>query len=495
MASPSPPPHANTTDRKTNPAKLRVFFIPFFATGHLIPMTDLAVLFAGNPRVEATIVVTPSNAALISATISRSSNPIRLLTYPFPSVGLPAGIENLATASPSESHLIYAAVDLAHQSHEALLRRHLPDALVADIPFFWAAAIADELGIPRLTFHAVGVFPQLIMNNLFRIRSEIANSGSDNTVVTVPGLPGKQIRIPRRELPQFLVSEDHMSESWARMKEAQLRAHGVVVNTFCGLEPEYCEMYRKVDAKRAYFVGPVALSLYGSDPKGGGLRGCNSGSHVDCLTWLDRWEVGSVVFVCFGSWCHFSPKQLAELALGLEESGRPFLWAVRGDRASAAEEWIPEGWEERVKAKGMVIWGWAPQVAILGHTAVGAFMTHCGWNSVLEAASSGVGMLTWPLVFEQFINERLVVEVTRSGARVWEGGRRSEREEDSELVSREVIRRAISRFMETGGEGEKAREKAKELARMAKEAVEEGGTSRRNLDHLIEDLINARGHV
>ncbi|XP_072990301.1 anthocyanin 3'-O-beta-glucosyltransferase-like [Typha latifolia] len=229
-------PHANTTYKKKNPTKLRVFFIPLFATGHLIPMTDLAALLAHDPRVEATIVVTPANAALIYATISHSSNPISILT-----VGLPAGIENFAAASsPSESDLIHSAVDSAHQTHEALIRHHLPDALIADIPFWWAGVVADELGIPRLTFHAIGVFPERILNNLSSMRSEIANSASDNPVVIVPGLPGKQIWFPKSELPGFFVSESHVSWPWARIKEVQLKGHGVVVNTFYGLEPEYC---------------------------------------------------------------------------------------------------------------------------------------------------------------------------------------------------------------------------------------------------------------
>ena len=119
---------------------------------------------------------------------------------------------------------------------------------------------------------------------------------------------------------------------------------------------------------------------------------------VVCLKWLDTKEEHWVVFVCFGSWCHFTVEQLQEMAVGLEVSGRAFLWAVKGttEDAAKAEEWMPKRWEER----GLVVRSWAPQVLILDHKAVGAFLTHCGWNSVLEAVAIGVPMLAWPLVFE-----------------------------------------------------------------------------------------------
>ncbi|KAG6514870.1 scopoletin glucosyltransferase-like [Zingiber officinale] len=481
----------------TETAPLRVFFIPFFASGHMIPMVDLACLFAGRPGVEPTLVLTPANADLIRSTLDRSAaagRSVRLLLFPFPSVGLPDGVESIATAPASDTWRVHKAVELAQSVHDELIRLHRPDAVVADIPYWWTTSIAADLGIPRITFHAVGCFPQLVMNNLFRIRSELAiNNGSSSPtpIVTVPGLPGRSISIPRAELPSFLKAPNHMTAAWDRMKQAQLKCHGVVVNTFSGLEGEYCEEYRRVDARRAWFVGPVALAANAGIERGGGETGEATGK--ECLRWLDEREEGSVVFVCFGSWCFFTDEQQRELAAGLEASGRPFLWAVR-----AAEEngWMEEGWEERVKERGLVARGWVPQVAILGHQAVGAFLTHCGWNSVLEAVTAGVPMLTWPLVFEQFINERLVVEVVGAGRRVWEGPR-AEAEAEKTVVPREAIASAVTRFMEAGGGREEAAKKATELAAAARAAVEEGGSSQQDLENLIDELVAAgrRGRV
>lgn len=133
-----------------------------------------------------------------------------------------------------------------------------------------------------------------------------------------------------------------------------------------------------------------------------------------------------------------------------------------------------------------------PQLAVLAHPSVGEFLTHCGWNSILEAASAGVPVLTWPLVFEQFINERLVTEVAEFGARVWDGGVRSVRREEAETVPAEAVARAVAGFMERGGHREEMEVRARELAERARAAVGENGSSWRDIHRLIDDLMQAR---
>jgi len=132
-------------------------------------------------------------------------------------------------------------------------------------------------------------------------------------------------------------------------------------------------------------------------------------------------------------------------------------------------------------------------MAVLAHPSVGAFVTHCGWNSILEAASAGMPVLTWPLVFEQFINERLVTGVAGFGMRVWDGGMRGERAGEAETtVPAEAIARAVAGFMEDGAQRNGVEARARELAGRARGAVNENGSSWRDIHRLIDDLLQAR---
>ncbi|KAJ3704672.1 hypothetical protein LUZ61_008377 [Rhynchospora tenuis] len=152
-----------------SPKKIQVFMIPFFATGHLIPMADLARLLAAHPNVEPTIVTTPANADLIRPSLASdvADKTVRILTYPFPPVGLPPGVENLSTAPSDESWRVDKAARLSQSTHDLLLQDHKPDAIISDVQFWWTTQIANELSIPRLTSHPIGIFPQVVMKNLF----------------------------------------------------------------------------------------------------------------------------------------------------------------------------------------------------------------------------------------------------------------------------------------------------------------------------------------
>ncbi|CAN6343895.1 unnamed protein product [Urochloa humidicola] len=364
--------------------------------------------------------------------------------------------------------------------HEGLIRDRSPDAVISDVHFFWNVDVAAYLGVPCVAFHAVGAFSMLALFKLLGANSVKETGGGG--AVTLAGFPGPGIRVPVTELPEMLRSQEaDRRATGARADSMHKRCFGLAVNTFFDLEPGHCDMYvRQGYVKRAYFVGPLSLP---SPPA----------AAVDhdspCIDWLDRKAARSVVYLCFGSLTHVSEAQLREIALGLEASGKPFLWVVR------SETWVPpEGWKERVGERGMVVTGWAPQTAILAHPATGAFVTHCGWNSILETVAAGMPVLTWPMVFEQFITERFVTEVLAIGERLWPevAGVRSTRAEEHELIPAEAVASAVVRFMEPGGTGDAARSRVKELSEKAYAAMEGGGSSHHDLRCLIDDLIEER---
>ncbi|KAK9929757.1 hypothetical protein M0R45_026841 [Rubus argutus] len=71
---------------------------------------------------------------------------------------------------------------------------------------------------------------------------------------------------------------------------------------------------------------------------------------------------------------------------------------------------LPRGFLQRTKDRGMVVKSWAPQVPVLKKESVGGFVTHCGWNSVLESVIAGVPMVAWPLYAEQHLNRSVLVK-------------------------------------------------------------------------------------
>ncbi|KAI9180660.1 hypothetical protein LWI28_006974 [Acer negundo] len=87
-----------------------------------------------------------------------------------------------------------------------------------------------------------------------------------------------------------------------------------------------------------------------------------------------------------------SHDQLIELAFGLEMSQQRFIWVVRSPNDESANAaffevqsekdpfgFLPEGFLERTKQRGLVISSWAPQIEVLSHGSTGGFLTHCGW--------------------------------------------------------------------------------------------------------------------
>ncbi|XP_066368092.1 UDP-glycosyltransferase 73E1-like [Miscanthus floridulus] len=468
--------------------KFRILLMPFFATSHIIPHTDLAFhLAAARPDdVEATVAVTRASASIVQSALARGGASrqatVKVATYPFPSVdSLPPGVENHSTVKATDAWRIDSvAVDekLMRPGQESLIREHSPDLVITDIHFWWNVDVATDIGVPCVTFHAIGTFPTLAMFNLAAAGAIDAGGG----VVTLPGFPPPEIQVPTTELPEML-RRQQMTDGRATgnlLSSAHKRCFGLVVNTFFDLEHRHCEMFvGNGYVKRAYFVGPLSLPSQ---------QVATSAYDSRCIDWLNKKPSKSVVYLCFGSLTHVSEDQLRELALGLEASEKQFLWVIR------SETWVPpEGWKERVGDRGMVVTGWAPQTVILAHPAVGVFVTHCGWNSVLETVVAGVPVLTWPMVFEQFITERFVTKVLAIGERLWpEGaGVRSTRSEEHELISAEAVARALAKFMEPGGAGDAARSKVMELSAKARAAMAEGGSSNRDLRRIIDDLMEA----
>lgn len=202
----------------------------------------------------------------------------------------------------------------------------------------------------------------------------------------------------------------------------------------------------------------------------------------------------SVVYVSFGSLTSANPLQLMEIGLGLESSNHPFVWVIKkSEKSEEIDRWL-SGFEERIGSKGLIIKGWAPQVMILSHPAVGGFMTHCGWNSILEGIVSGVPMITWPHFGDHFLYERFIIDVLRIGVSVgvkeptfWFKRENKDGKSDKVMAKNDVAK-AVRCLMDDGEETEERRTRARKLGEKARDAMREGGSSYAKMTDLIQSF-------
>ncbi|KNA25631.1 hypothetical protein SOVF_004800 [Spinacia oleracea] len=208
-----------------------------------------------------------------------------------------------------------------------------------------------------------------------------------------------------------------------------------------------------------------------------------------CLEWLDKQVTSSVIYICFGSTTSMTDEQIMEMALGLERSGQNFIWVLRradtGDVFTVGEvgkPQLPEGYEDRVKNRGMVVRDWAPQLEILAHPSTGGFMSHCGWNSCMESISMGVPIAAWPMHSDQPRNAFLVTDVLKIGTLVRDWTHRAE------VVPSNTIDYALRTLM-ASEEGMEMRKRAAELGDSVRASVAKDGASRLEMDSFISHII------
>ncbi|KAK2991554.1 hypothetical protein RJ640_016589 [Escallonia rubra] len=349
--------------------QLHIMLLPLMDIGHMLPTLDMARVFAAH-GVNITIVTTPRNGPFFANTIQNSAKctsqiSIRIVKFPAKEAGLPEEIENIDQITSQEVHRkFFNALSMLQEPLEQLLSECSPHALVADMFFPWTTDLASKFRIPRLVFYGTGFFPMCALGSLMKYKPH-KKVTSDTEPFTLPGLPD-EIKLTRLKLPPHirLEFEDDFIRLLRRAKDSAETSYGVIVNSFYELEPPYVDHYKK--EKRAWHIGPV--SLCNKDTKDKARRGKkSSGDEHECLKWLDLRKPNSVVYLCFGSVARFSDWQLNETAMGLEASGQHFIWVTRQEKEEdGSEHHLPEGFEERMGGKGLIIRGWAPQMDAIG---------------------------------------------------------------------------------------------------------------------------------
>ncbi|XP_050212157.1 scopoletin glucosyltransferase-like [Mercurialis annua] len=461
----------------SNQQQLHIILFPFMAQGHILPLLDIAKLLTSR-GLKTTLITTPSNAPTLNK--SNQTSKINIKFIRFPTDELP---ENLDLVTDKEVHAkFFDSLPLLQEPLEQILQELHPNGIISDMFFPWTANLASKYGIPRLVFSGTSFFSMCCLENLEKHQPHKTVS-SDTELFMMPEFPNS-IAFSRSQLSDsFKLDQPTIfTKLFENAREAEKISFGTIVNSFYELEFGYVDYYRGILGKKAWHIGPVSLCNKNLEEKSQRGKESRIDEHK-CIKWLDAKKPNSVLYVSFGSIANFDDNQLLEIALGLEASNQDFIWVVRREK-NEEEKWLPNGYEKRLEDKGLIIRGWAPQILILDHQAIGGFVTHCGWNSSLEGVSSGLPMVTWPIFADQFFNEKLITDVLRIGVGV--GAKKWVRMVGDFVESGKIVR-AVKEVM-VGEKAEEMRIRAKNFGELARRAIEEGGSSYNDLDKLIEDL-------
>ncbi|KAM0932299.1 putative crocetin glucosyltransferase [Dioscorea sansibarensis] len=461
--------------------KHHFLFVAFPIQGHINPVRHLAMRLT---TLSSSITVTISTAVSCHRRMFNVSDPYQevqegKITY----IPFSDGYDNGFNSDTDDAKLYLPTLKQNGLKTLSTIIQSLSQGgrpvtcMVYTILMSWAAGVAREHHIPCLFFWNQAATVFAICYHFFHGYESLITDHASNPEFTVhlPGLPPFKVR----ELPSFITITDPSHPFYLGLiclrddfEALELEAGGdrqlpkVLFNSFSALETSALASVNEIETQS---IAPLMPFLFNGpvDEVHGDLF---KNDERDYMKWLDSKKEGSVVYVSFGSVVMMKKTQMEEMMKGLKESGRPYLWVVRKDNRNEGVE-LDGGGEE-----GMVV-QWCSQLRVLLHRAVGCFVTHCGWNSMLESLVCGIPTVGVPQFLDQATNAKLVEEM-------WGSGVKGKVDEEG-IFKGEELKRCLDMVMDEGVESEKIRRKAKMWKDKALEAVEEGGSSYANLQAFL----------
>ncbi|KAK6159135.1 hypothetical protein DH2020_006449 [Rehmannia glutinosa] len=342
--------------------------------------------------------------------------------------------------------------------------------LISDAFLWFACDLAEKRGVPWVPFWTAASCSLSAHIYTDEILKAVGSKGiaetaeQEQTLSFIPGLE----RVHFTDLPPEIFLDKNPSPlaiTINNMVENLPKSTAIVLNSFEEIDPI---ITNDLKSKFHHFlnIGPSIL-LYPTPPTPDDKTGC--------LSWLENQNrPKSVVYISFGTVITPPANELVALAEALETCQVPFLWSLNNQ----AQKSLPEGFLDRTNNKLGKIVPWAPQSRVLAHRNVGAFVTHCGWNSILESISSCVTMICRPFFGDQKLNSRMVEDSWKIGVKVKDG-----------IFTKSETIEALNCVMWSGA-GNVMRENVYQLNEKARNAVGFEGSSTKNFEKLLE-IINA----
>nr|XP_020167072.1 UDP-glycosyltransferase 92A1-like [Aegilops tauschii subsp. strangulata] len=374
-----------------------VVLFPFMAQGHLSPFRCLAALVR-RCRPDARVTVVATSGTADSLRAHLDDEGISVHALPF----------RPADASRKLIDLFLASESLRPAFHQFIvgLRSSDPRAnvhVVADMFLAWTVDVArGDPGVTHSVLLTTGGYGSALYFSLWNSVPLVPNVDNDGCF-RLSSFP--DICVHRSQLTDHLAAADG-GDAWSTFIRRQIaafsRADAMLVNTAEKLEPKGLSMLRRwINNVPIFPVGPLLRAASSSSPE--------TMTSSPILAWLDKQPPGSVLYVSFGS-----------------------LYTIS-----------------------------ASQVEILAHSATGAFLTHCGWNSAQESLAWGMLMVGWPLSAEQFYNAKFLAEEMGVCVELARGA--------AAAVTRDEVAEAVERVL---GETSRVRAAMRRKAAEMKEVID-----------------------
>ncbi|KAK4259721.1 hypothetical protein QN277_006024 [Acacia crassicarpa] len=411
---------------------LHIAMTPWFALGHLTPFLHVANKLANRGHRVSFFV--PKNSSPKVEHLNHHPHLISFILINVPHVdGLPSGSETTHDIPFSLQPLLMKAMDLTEPFIEASLRDLKPHFILFDFQH-WMPQLARRLRIK--SFHFSIISPASI-GYLFSPERKLLDKPVTETELMVPppSFPPSAIRLQLYAARMLAKIHGEGGSFPQRILTSLSESDAIVFKAFRDIEGPYIDYLEKQFCKPIFLVGPVL-----PDPPQ------NSTLEERWVNWLGSFRPKSVIYCSFGSECTLNKDQFQELILGLELTGMPFLAALRPPMgAETVESALPEGFNERVKGRGIVHGGWVQQVVMLNHPSVGCFLSHCGSGSMTEALCSETQLVLLPNFGDLFINSKFLSGDLKVGVEV-------ERGEEDGVFTREGVCKAVKTVMDSDSE-------------------------------------------
>ncbi|RYR79521.1 hypothetical protein Ahy_A01g004330 isoform A [Arachis hypogaea] len=440
--------------------------VPYPGRGHVNPMMNLckSLLISSRNQILITFVVTQEWQTLINKNTNHAhADSIRICTFPnvLPSEEVrgndfPGFYEAVMTKMEEPFE---AVIDEINGNVNV-------DLIIADTELLWARAVATRRLLPLalLWTASASVFSMFLHHQLFLENHSFGNG--EKRVDYIPGVSPLRIS----DLPSIFHDKNgKVLQLYLQCISKVQYAKYLLFNSIYEIEPNAIDTLKSKYSFPLYTIGPL-IPFYEA----------TNNEHINYMQWLDSQPKGSVLYISLGSYLSISKEQMEELVVGLCDSGVRFLMVYRGPNKTLLSQNSNSG----------LFVPWCDQLRVLSHNSIGGFLSHCGWNSVLEAMFCGVPVLTFPISIDQVPNSKQIVEDLKVGVKMKE--RLGTNNKENDVVMRKEIARIVKGFMDfESREGRELRERANKVLM---ECVDDPPRAARH-EHMVVVPYPSCGHI